>query len=285
MVLGGDGMLGHELIRQWRERHEIAAVFRRDQDAYAGLDLTASKAYYGIDAVNINRLMQVVADFKPGAVVNGIGLVKQRDSAKSPIPSLEINALFPHRLAVLCEAANARLVHMSTDCVFSGRQGPYGEDHPSDALDLYGRSKFLGEVNHPGAITLRTSIIGLELSRHTGLVAWFLRQRGEVKGFTRALYTGFTTMEMARIIERILMEYSELNGVWQAAAPEIDKYSLLRKIAERLPEYDVHVVPDDSFYCDRRLNGQRLNSALGYEPPAWDTMLDELTEEIRSRNR
>src|SRR5262249_32316179 len=131
--------------------------------------------------------------------------VKQRSEASAAIPSLEINSLLPHRLALVCAAAGARLVHLSTDCVFSGRKGAYTESDPPDADDLYGRSKYLGEVASPGCLTLRTSIIGRELSRKTGLLEWLLSQRGAtVKGFRSAIFSGFTTHEMGRIIERLL---------------------------------------------------------------------------------
>jgi len=174
-------------------------------------------------------------------------------------------------------------VHMSTDCVFSGRKGAYTENDEPDALDLYGRSKLLGEVYDAHAITLRTSIIGLELSRKQSLIEWFLVQRGEVHGFKRAIYSGFTTLEMARIIEKVLLGHPSLHGVWQVASQPIDKFTLLSMLQERLSDGQRMLLEDESFVCDRSLVGQRFDEAVGYHAPAWSSMLDELAVQIKER--
>jgi dTDP-4-dehydrorhamnose reductase len=185
LILGGDGMLGHRLLMHLQERHETKVTLRRELTAYEHYGLfTPENSYGSAEAKDTGRLLEVVGDFQPEAVINAVGIVKQRGLAKEAIPSLEINSLLPHRLAVLCRAVGARLVHLSTDCVFSGRKGNYTEGDVPDAEDLYGRTKLLGEVTEAGCITLRTSIIGLELSRRTGLIEWFLAQRGEIRGFT-----------------------------------------------------------------------------------------------------
>jgi dTDP-4-dehydrorhamnose reductase len=284
LILGGDGMLGHRLFEHLRENHEVRVTLRRELVAYEHYGLFGPKyTYAGVEAGDVNRLLEVVADFRPGAVVNAIGIVKQCPAAEEVIPSLEINALLPHRLALLCRAAGTRLVHMSTDCVFSGRRGNYTEKDPSDAEDLYGRTKFLGEVQDPGCVTLRTSIIGLELSRKSGLIEWFLEQRGEIRGFTRAIYTGLTTAEMSRVIERVLVEYPNLSGVWQVASEPISKHDLLVKFSEVLGRQDVRVKPDDSVRVDRSLSGVAFEEATGYHAPGWDEMLTELGVEVRRR--
>jgi dTDP-4-dehydrorhamnose reductase len=252
--------------------------------AYEGYGLfDRGNSYPEVDARDEDRLLEVMADFRPEAVVNAVGIVKQRESAKAAIPSLEINALLPHRLARLCEVVGARLLHMSTDCVFSGRQGGYTEEDVSDAEDLYGRTKFLGEVAEPGCITLRTSIIGLELARKGGLIEWFLAQKGEVRGFTHAIYTGLTTAEMSRVIESVLMEHPDLSGVWQVASEPINKYDLLIRLAEVLGREDIRIVPDGSVKTDRSLSGLAFEKATGYHAPEWDDMLQELGDEVRKR--
>ena len=282
LILGGDGMLGHRLFEHLRENHEVRVTLRRDSAAYERHGLFGSKnSYASVEARDVNRLLEVVADFRPEAVVNAIGLVKQRPAAQDVIPSLEINALLPHRLAVICQAAGARLVHMSTDCVFSGRRGNYTEKDPSDAEDLYGRTKFLGEVQGPGCVTLRTSIIGLELSRKSGLIEWFLAQRGEILGFTHAIYTGLTTAEMSRVIERVLVERPDLSGVWQVAADPISKHDLLVRFLEVLGREDLSVRPDDSVRIDRSLSRVAFEETTGYHAPGWDEMLAELSVEVR----
>jgi len=277
-------MLGHRLLMHLQDRHETKVTLRRELAAYERYGLfTLENSYWGVEAKDTERLLEVVADFRPEAVVNAVGIVKQRGAAKEAIPSLEINALLPHRLALLCRAAGARLVHLSTDCVFSGCKGNYTEDDVPDAEDLYGRTKLLGEVTDAGCITLRTSIIGLELSRRTGLIEWFLAQRGEIRGFTRAIYTGLTTAEMSHVIERVLVEHPHLSGVWQVASEPISKYDLLVRFSEILGRDDVSIVPDDTVRIDRSLLPVAFEKATGYSAPGWDKMLKELSAEVRQR--
>jgi dTDP-4-dehydrorhamnose reductase len=214
LILGGDGMLGHRLLRSWTGRHEVTVTVRQPLEAYGNYGLfTADNTIDRVEAEDTARLASVLREAAPQAVINCIGIVKQRKDAKAAIPSIQINSLMPHLLREMCAGAGARLVHISTDCVFSGRTGGYRETDVPDPVDLYGRSKLLGEVWEAPAVTLRTSIIGLELSRKSALVEWFLAQRGMIRGFRRAIYSGFTTSEMARIIERVLAEHPDLDGI------------------------------------------------------------------------
>ena len=284
LILGGDGMLGHRLLKHLRENHEVGVTLRRGPSDYERYGLfDEGNSYYGVEVLDRDKLEQVVADFRPEAVVNAVGIVKQRGTAKEAIPSLEINSLLPHRLALLCRVAGARLVHVSTDCVFSGRRGNYAEEDIPDAEDLYGRTKLLGEVSEPGSITLRTSIVGLELSRKTGLIEWFLAQKGEIRGFRRAIYTGVTTAELSHVIEHVLTEHPDLHGVWQVASEPINKHDLLVRFSEILGREDVRVVPDDAVKIDRSLLGVAFGEATGYSAPGWDEMLKELGAEVRER--
>ncbi len=286
LILGGDGMLGHQLLQELDSQHDVRVTLRRALACYEGFGLfNAGNNYAETDARNIDRLIDIIADFHPGAIINGIGIVKQRGEAREYIPSLEINALFPHKLAAVCNAAGARLIHISTDCVFSGRKGAYTEADLADAEDLYGRTKFLGELHDAHCVTLRTSIIGLELSRKTGLVEWFLAQKGSIKGYRRAIYTGFTTVEMARVIERVLLEHKELHGVWHVASVPINKYNLLSLLSDKLKRADIEIDPDDNFVCNRSLDGTRFTQATGYAAPSWDAMLVELAQQIRQRGK
>lgn len=280
LVLGGDGMLGHQLLKSWRGRHDVRVTLRRELAAYESFSLfTGVNAAAGIDARSTERLAMVIAEFRPDAVVNAVGIVKQRPEGAAVIPCLELNALLPHRLAELCRAANVRLVHMSTDCIFSGRKGDYSERDAPDADDLYGRTKLLGEVTEPGCITLRTSIIGRELSRKTGLLEWFLSQRGgTVKGFRNAIFSGFTTIELGRIIERVLTQFPTANGLYHASAAAISKHDLLQKINAALG-LGITIQPDDDFRCDRSLDSSRFRHEFGYSPPSWDEMVAELARE------
>jgi dTDP-4-dehydrorhamnose reductase len=276
LILGGDGMLGHQLLTFLRPRHDVKVTLRQDIAAYRQFGLFDSEnSFAGIDVRSLERLVEVTSEFRPDAVINAVGIVKQRPDAKESIPSLEINALLPHRLAVLCKGVGARLIHLSTDCIFSGKKGGYLESDPSDAEDLYGKTKFLGEVHETNSLTLRTSIIGRELSRHTSLLDWFLSQSGTVNGFSKAIYTGFTTLEMSRVIENMLVNYPDASGVYQVSSDPINKYELLLLFRENLG-HKIEIVRDDSFCCDRSLDSTRFREVFAYTPPTWKTMIEEL---------
>lgn len=276
LILGGDGMLGHQLLKSLAPRHEIKVTLRQDLEAYASYQLfNYDNAYTGIDVRSLARLTEVLADFRPDAVINAVGIVKQRPTAKESIPSLEINALLPHRLSILCKAAGARLIHLSTDCVFNGKKGNYQENDPSDAEDLYGKTKYLGEAQDSHCLTLRTSIIGRELSRKKSLLEWFLAQNGTINGFTKAIYTGFTTLEMSRIIEKMLINHPEASGVYQVSSDPINKYDLLLLFREKL-DHEIEIIADDTFCCDRSLDSSRFREEFSYMPPSWEMMIEEL---------
>ncbi|HYN08267.1 MAG TPA: SDR family oxidoreductase [Vicinamibacterales bacterium] len=284
LILGGDGMLGHRLLGSLADGHEVRVTLRQPLDAYRGFGLFSTRnAIPSIDVRDSSRLVEVVASFAPDVVVNCVGIVKQRREAKSPIPSLEINSLLPHKLLELGAANGARLIHFSTDCVFSGRAGGYRETDEPDPVDLYGRTKLLGEVDNAPGLTLRTSIIGLELSRKAGLVEWFLAQRGTVRGYRRAIYTGLTTSEMGRLVRRLIERHPQLHGVWHVASTPITKYDLLVDLARRLSRSDIDIVADDDFMCDRSLRADRFLEATGYTPTSWPEMLTELADDVRRR--
>lgn len=276
LILGGDGMLGHQALKDLRWRHEVRVTLRQDLAAYQHYRLfTTANAYGGIDVRHTDSLVGVLADFQPEAILNATGIVKQRPEASQSILSLEINSLFPHRLAVLAAAIKARLVHISTDCVFSGKKGSYKESDVSDAEDLYGRSKYLGEVHEKNTITLRTSIIGRELSRKHGLLEWFLAQRGTVRGFRKAIYSGFTTHEIIRVIEKLLVQFPHCSGLYHVSSDPVSKYDLLM-LVKAVMKVAVEIVPDDSFQCDRSLDSSQFRREFHYSPPSWEVMIQEL---------
>lgn len=276
LIFGGDGMLGHQLLKSLAPRHEVKVTLRQEMVAYAAYNLFNNKnAYTDVDVRSLERMIEVLADFRPEAVINAVGIVKQRSTAKESIPSLEINSLLPHRLSVFCKGIGARLIHLSTDCIFSGKKGNYLESDLSDAEDLYGKTKYLGETQDSHCLTLRTSIIGRELSSHKSLLEWFLAQSGTIKGFTKAVYSGFTTLEMGRIIENLLVNHPEAAGVYQVSSDPINKYDLLCLFREKLG-HKIEIVPDDSFCCDRSLDSARFRREFSYTPPAWETMIEEL---------
>jgi dTDP-4-dehydrorhamnose reductase len=233
----------------------------------------------GVDVRDFDTIIRAIGQTRPDAAVNCVGIVKQRPAAKDPIESLTINALLPHRLAQLCRACGARLLHVSTDCVFSGRRGGYLETDPPDADDLYGRSKLLGEIAGPGTLTLRTSMIGRELSAGFGLVEWFLSQSGpEIPGYTQARFSGLTTAALARVILHVLTRQPALEGLYHVASEPMSKFDLLEMLV-RAFDRSIVVRPVDEPRIDRTLNGSRFRQATGWAPESWPAMIEELARD------
>lgn len=231
----------------------------------------------GLDVENIDSLMRLFALVRPDVVVNCVGLVKQLAKVDDPLAAIPINALLPHRLARLCDVAGARFVHMSTDCVFSGLRGMYTEADSSDANDLYGRTKYLGEVDYPHAITLRTSIIGHELDGARSLVGWFLAQTGSIKGFKRAIFSGLPTVEIARVIRDHVIPYPELHGVYHVSAEPINKFDLLKLVSQAYGKV-INISENDQLVIDRSLDSTRFRQSTCFAPKPWPEMLRAMRE-------
>lgn len=278
LVLGATGMLGNAMLRLLADSATLNVVgTARSAGAVRLLrpDLQA-RVRVGVDVENSDSLVELFAQVRPAVVINCVGLVKQLAEADDPLVALPINAILPHRLSRLCALAGARLVHISTDCVFAGTKGAYLESDAPDAQDLYGRSKLLGEVcKDTHALTLRTSIIGHELAGNHGLVGWFLSQAGLVKGYQRAVFSGFPTVELARIVRDHVLPRPELTGLYQVSAAPIDKLSLLRLVAERYG-HAIQIVPDDQVTIDRSLDSSRFRAATGYTPPDWPELVQRM---------
>jgi len=279
MILGASGMLGNAVFRIFSEddAHEVVGTARDDRALRRFGEGATSRLLTGIDVEKSDSLIRAFATVRPKLVVNCIGLVKQLAGSEDPLHALPINALLPHRLATLCQACGARLIHISTDCVFSGSKGGYLEADVPDANDLYGRTKLLGEVDYPHAITLRTSIIGHELISSHGLVGWFLSQDGPVKGFRRAIFSGLPTVELARVIRDVVLPRTELHGLYHVASDPINKFELLQLIAD---VYDkrIEIVPDDKLVIDRSLNAERFVAATGYAVAPWSELVRRMHE-------
>lgn len=279
LILGASGMLGNAMLRVMAEtgEHDVwgtarAGVVKRHYSAQLGERILA-----GVDVENADVLARVFAEVRPEVVVNCIGLVKQLTEADDPLMALPINAMLPHRLARLCDLIGARLVHVSTDCVFNGTKGGYRESDPSDAEDLYGKSKFLGEVAYPHTITLRTSIIGHELASAHGLVGWFLKQEGSVKGYRRAIFSGLPTVELSRIVRDLVLPRPALSGLYHVAAAPIAKFDLLELVASAYGK-NIMIEPDDRVMIDRSLNADRFREATNYVAPAWPDLIAQMRD-------
>jgi dTDP-4-dehydrorhamnose reductase len=279
LVLGASGMLGHAALRLFAQSPGYTVTgSARSPGSICGLEPALhERVVCGIDAENADSVACLLAELRPEVVINCVGLVKQLAHADDPLAALPINALLPHRLARWCSLAGARLVHVSTDCVFSGARGGYREDDRSDAADLYGRSKHLGEVDYAHAVTLRTSIIGHELGTAHGLVGWFLSQRGSVKGYRRAVFSGLPTVELARVIRDQVIPRPDLRGVFHVSAAPIDKFELLSLVG-RAYGHGVEIVPDDQIVIDRSLDSSRFRAATGWTPAPWPSLIQAMRD-------
>lgn len=279
LVLGATGMLGNAVLRLFGQSAGYEVVgSARSTSALRLLPADLSdRVICGVDVEHIDSLISLFSQVRPDVVINCIGLVKQLAEAEDPLVAIPINSLLPHRLARLCGVAGARLVHMSTDCIFSGAKGTYTEEDISDAKDLYGRSKYLGEVDCPHAITLRTSIIGHELNGGHSLVGWFLAQQGSVKGFRRAIFSGLPTVELARVIRDHVIPHPELHGVHHVSADPINKFDLLTLISN-VYEKKIDIATDDNFIIDRSLDSSRFREATGYQPQPWPELVRRMCE-------
>lgn len=278
LVLGASGMLGNAVLRVFAAdpAYEVFGSVR-SAGVIPALQAKAPAARFvaGVDVESLDSLTRLFGQVRPALVVNCIGIVKQLAEADDPLTAIPINALLPHRLARLAQVAGARLIHVSTDCVFSGARGGYVETDPSDAYDLYGRSKLMGEVDYDNAVTLRTSIIGHELASAHGLVGWFLSQTGPVRGFTKAVFSGLPTVELARVMKDVVVPHPELRGTWHVSADAIDKYSLLKLVAAEYGR-DNAISPDDKLVIDRSLDSSRFRAATGYAPPSWPDLVRQM---------
>lgn len=283
MVFGATGMLGHRVIRELASRgHTVAATSREGVAAQALSPryLSGVDAWEEFSVDSVRPLGNMLDRMRPEAVVNAIGLVKQRKEADLAVPAIRVNALFPQELAAACRQRRIRVVHVSTDCVFSGRRGQYVEPDVPDALDLYGRTKALGEIDGAGCVTLRTSMIGWELRGRNGLLEWLGSQRGmRIRGFRRAIFSGLSAAEVARVIGNLLDRWPALDGLWHVSASAISKYDLLTGMRDALGWRDIVIEPDDEFCCDRSLNSERFRKATDWEAPEWPPMLGELASD------
>jgi dTDP-4-dehydrorhamnose reductase len=283
VVLGAAGMLGHKVFQILRERRPGTLTTMRKNPKelpFANVELLQGPGVLaGVDVTDFPRLHGLLQDLKPAHVVNCVGIIKQRREADAPIPSITINALLPHLLCRWAEGWGGRVIHVSTDCVFSGRRGGYREDDPSDAEDLYGKSKFLGEISGDNGLTLRTSIIGRELAEHRSLLDWFLEQEGKiVQGFTRVIYSGVTTNYLGGLVGQLIESHPTLCGLYQVASAPISKHDLLCLIKESYG-MSVTILPDATEVSDRSMVGEKFLRATGIKTPAWPELVRELHED------
>jgi dTDP-4-dehydrorhamnose reductase len=277
LILGASGMLGHKVWQLFAKQFDAYVTVRQGFNYYTRYELfDQARTIDCVCVQNLDSIVRAVEVARPHVVVNCIGIVKQATAAQDPLISISVNALFPHRLAHLCQAAGIRLIHISTDCVFSGRKGNYLENDVADAEDLYGRTKLLGELHCDGSLTLRTSMIGRELETTHGLIECFLGQEGKtINGYKRAIFSGFTTQALAEIIAKIVIEQPNIQGIWHVASEPISKFDLL-SLVKQIYGSRIQIEPDDEVVCDRSLNANRFKRATGIILPSWPDMIEQM---------
>lgn len=277
-MVGANGMLGHKLVQEFAPRFETWATVRRKAASMIQYCLCDPARVLGdIDATDFDSVVAAVTTARPSVVINALGMVKQRSEARDPMLSIAINALFPHRLAKLCCSGGMRLIHISSDCVFSGKRGMYSEGDSVDPEDLYGQTKVQGEVSERGCLTVRSSVIGRQLSGAYGLLEWFLsRKRGStVHGYTEALFSGLTTSAFARILAEVIEQHPDLTGLYHIASEPISKFALLEMLRDAY-RVDVRIEPFAGVRINRSLNGMRFREATGLLSPSWSPMVRDL---------
>jgi dTDP-4-dehydrorhamnose reductase len=281
LILGASGMLGHKAYQILSQYFDVYATFKNyDSSLKNTLFFDVKKNIDKVNAFNFQSVEYAIDTVKPDIVLNCIGIIKQSQAATNPKISIYINALFPHLVEEACRARNCKLIHISTDCVFSGARGNYTEEDPSDAEDLYGKSKYLGEVIQSDfALTIRTSIIGRELFTQNGLIEWFLTQNQKsINGYVNALYTGLTTFALCKEIKRIILEYPHLTGLYHVSSNKISKYKLL-EMTKNIYGLDIEILPYEDFHCDRSLDSTRYRQETHYNPPLWEEMIQEMFQD------
>jgi dTDP-4-dehydrorhamnose reductase len=276
LILGAAGTLGHKLYQILSKTFDTAGTIR---GLYENLSrfgfFRQSDIIPYIDAMYVSQVEKAIDSTKPDVVINCIGIIKAIEESHSKLKNIWLNALLPHQLNEICQERSIRLIHISTDCVFSGNKGDYLENDLSDAEDIYGKTKFLGEINQSNCVTIRTSFIGRELSTSHNLVEWFLsNQGGSVKGYTNAIFSGFPTVCLAQIIKFIIETRNNLHGIYHVSSEPISKYELLKLIRDRL-NVNIEIEKFSDYQCNRSLNSTLFMQATGFKPQSWSQMIDK----------
>jgi len=276
LVLGATGMLGHKILQEFSKSFNVTGTTRKKIKDTKNFHQECGQIINNVCAENFLTVEKAIEKSDPDVVVNAIGIVKQLPEANDPVISITLNSLFPNLLANYCKNRDTRLIHYSTDCVFSGKRGSYTEEDFPDAGDLYGRSKLLGEVTGKNCLTFRTSIIGRELASNHGLIEWFLSQEGTtVRGYKNAIFSGLTTNAHAGVLKEILLNYPHLEGLYHLSGDPISKYDLLNLVKIKY-NLDILIEPDYVEVSDRSLNSSKFRSATKVIIPSWPEMIDEM---------
>ena len=273
-------MLGHKLFQLWKSKFDVFTTLRSAFESYEKFHIfDKDKIFENVEAENYEKICEIIKKKQPDVIVNAIGIIKQVNTAKNVIKTLTINSIFPHQLSEIAAEVNARLICISTDCVFSGEKGNYKEDDIPDAFDLYGKSKNLGEVIDKNCLTIRTSIIGRELQTSHSLVEWFLSNAGKkVKGYKNAVFSGFPTIVLADILAELIINHKDLNGLYHVSSEPINKFDLL-ELVKKAYQIPVEIESSEEFKIDRSLNSAKFRDETGFKPMRWEEMIKMMADD------
>ena len=276
LILGASGMLGHNLFETFSEndQFETFGVIRKNVNT-GFFDKNLKRIKQISDANKIDEISKLLKEVSPKVVINCIGLIKQKNNSQSIADSIELNSLFPHLLHQASLDIGAKLIHFSTDCVFSGKKGNYKEKDKPDSVEIYGLSKRLGEIDSNRALTLRTSIIGHEIKSHVSLLDWFLNQEGSIRGYKKAIFSGLTTIEISKVLQQIILNNFSLSGIYHLSVNSISKYDLLKLVA-KIYKKNIEILEDTEVKIDRSLDSSKFSAITGYNPPSWEKLIKDL---------
>ncbi len=274
-VLGSNGLIGNSVFNILTEESSLK-VFGSIR-SLSSSNFVNEKIFSGVDVEDITKLTELLSLVKPDVVINCIGHTKHKDDGNDPVRAIKLNALFPHQLAKISHESNIRLIHFSTDCVFSGAKGSYVEEDLPDANDFYGKSKALGEILYGNVLTIRTSTIGHEINTNYGLLNWFLNQNGKCKGFKNAIFSGLPTIVLAQVVRDYILNNKKLIGLYHIAANPINKYDLLKLISD-VYNKKVIIELDESLVIDRSLNSSKFNRETGFKAADWPNLIQTMHE-------
>lgn len=270
LVLGLTGMLGHTLFRYFinRNQYNVAGTLKTFVPSqFLGLH-NIENIFSNVDANDVSAIEKVFFHFQPDVVINCIGLIKQLPLSENISQSIYINSVFPHLVSALCKKNRTKLIHFSTDCVFSGSKGFYSESDIPDGSDLYARTKILGEITDSSVITLRSSLIGHELKSKHSLLEWFLSQENSIYGYKNVIFSGLPCVEMARIVHDYVIPNNDLSGILHVSSKPISKFDLLNLIS-KIYEKKIHIKVDEQKKIDLSLDSNLFKNLTGYSSPEW----------------
>lgn len=274
LILGVSGLIGSTIYRYFDSatQYNVVGTVRTDKPKFSH---NSNNIRCGIDALNFDSVKKLIDEIRPDQIINCIGITKHVPAQSDAFKLIQLNSAFPHFLANLSTEVDSRLIHISTDCVFAGDIGGYTEMSRTDANDMYGKTKAIGEIHDKKHVTIRTSTIGHEIDTKHGLLEWFLSQNKSCFGYRNAIFSGIPTIRLAKILASNVVPEWGLTGLFNLSADPINKFDLLNKIKQRYRK-DIEIVASDDFIIDRSLNGELFKSRTGVVLPDWDELIFEM---------